>query len=210
MVTLRRAIGRMQSTTDLSQYPNAVVSKVDEVPNFIERHSQVILKPSVSAGAHLTLRIDRDDITNNAETRKVIDEILAIHNNADVMVQPFLHSVTTFGEVSMIYISNKFVHAIRKVPKNGDYRVQKMHGARYEAYQPNEGDFKFGESVISAMKATIAENNPKVRVINSDRLMRRSTLMSMLYISCQIRKWMRCSCTVAWISFRLIRPTQRC
>jgi hypothetical protein len=128
----------------------------------------VILKPSISAGANLTVRVPKGSL-QSAETQAIISKIKAVHANVDVMVQPFLSTVTAFGEISLIYVANKFVHAIRKVPKNGDYRVQKMHGASYEAYLPNEGDLAFGEKVIASMKQIMAAKNPQVayhRILN--------------------------------------------
>lgn len=42
----------------------------------------------------------------------------------DLLVQPFLASVKTKGEVSLIFIDNEFVHAVRKKPAQGEFKVQ--------------------------------------------------------------------------------------
>lgn len=41
-----------------------------------------------------------------------------------VLLQPFLPSITSMGELSLIYIQGKFSHAVRKYPGKGDFRVQ--------------------------------------------------------------------------------------
>jgi hypothetical protein len=45
----------------------------------------------------------------------------------DLLIQPFLASVKTKGEVSLIFIENEFVHAIKKKPTQGDFKVQGTH-----------------------------------------------------------------------------------
>ena len=44
-------------------------------------------------------------------------------------MQPFIENIRTEGEFSLFYFSGEFSHAIRKVPKSGDFRVQEEHGA---------------------------------------------------------------------------------
>lgn len=41
-----------------------------------------------------------------------------------VLLQPFLSSIATVGELSLIYIQGHFSHAVRKYPKKGEFRVQ--------------------------------------------------------------------------------------
>ena len=85
----------------------------------------IILKPTVSASALNTFKLSLKDL-NTHETPSI---------QTDWIIQPFLKLVETEGEVSMFYYGSEFCHAIRKVPKAGDFRVQSEFGGKYEAYQ---------------------------------------------------------------------------
>jgi glutathione synthase/RimK-type ligase-like ATP-grasp enzyme len=77
----------------------------------------VVLKPAVSAGSFETHRVDR------VSGPPIFDRLVA---ERDVMVQPYLGSVETYGERSMILIDGELTHAIRKSPRfaGGDERVE--------------------------------------------------------------------------------------
>jgi hypothetical protein len=47
----------------------------------------------------------------------------------DMMVQPYLRSVESHGELSVIVIDGVVTHAINKLPKHGDFRCQPEWGA---------------------------------------------------------------------------------
>ena len=49
------------------------------------------------------------------------------------MVQPFLPSLETEGELSLIYIEGQLSHAVRKQPAPGDFRVQSIWGGTVAA-----------------------------------------------------------------------------
>lgn len=90
---------------------------------------KVVIKPAVSAGSHETKIF---------ETAKLSQEILdAKIDYGDWLVQPFLEEIKSAGEISMLFFGGQFSHAIQKVPKSGDFRVQKQFGAQYLKYIPS-------------------------------------------------------------------------
>lgn len=44
-----------------------------------------------------------------------------------IIIQPFLPSINTRGEISLVYIDNEFSHAIVKKPRDGSFLVQGAH-----------------------------------------------------------------------------------
>ena len=46
------------------------------------------------------------------------------------LIQPYLPSVATRGELSLVFLDGRFTHAIRKQPAPGDFRVQEHLGGR--------------------------------------------------------------------------------
>jgi hypothetical protein len=49
--------------------------------------------------------------------------------NESMMMQPYIESVETEGEISVIAFDEEVSHVVRKVPVAGDYRVQDDFGA---------------------------------------------------------------------------------
>ena len=70
------------------------------------------------------------------------------------LVQPYLNSVETEGEYSFLYFGNGFSHALRKLPKTGDYRVQALHGGREEPYEPTKEDREQARSILDVLDFT--------------------------------------------------------
>ena len=47
----------------------------------------------------------------------------------DLLVQPLVESITTEGELSLLYAGGRLSHMVRKVPQDGDIRVQPEFGS---------------------------------------------------------------------------------
>jgi glutathione synthase/RimK-type ligase-like ATP-grasp enzyme len=71
----------------------------------------VVVKPSVSAGARNTSRYGP---TEQEQARAHVARLLAVDRT--VLVQPYVDSVDTNGETGLIFIGGVFSHAIRKGP----------------------------------------------------------------------------------------------
>lgn len=78
---------------------------------------QAVVKPCVSAGAHRTLRFSSSD------WRAAQDLLVEICSSGEAMVQPYLETVETSQERSLIFIDGVFSHAVRRDPvlRTGSY-----------------------------------------------------------------------------------------
>ena len=72
---------------------------------------ELVVKPSISAGARNTSRYPAGDI---AAARAHVRQLLAA--GRAVMVQPYVESVDIVGETGVIFIDGVFSHAVRKGP----------------------------------------------------------------------------------------------
>jgi len=88
---------------------------------------EVVVKPVVSASAHETWRASRASI---AVDHVRYARLLA---GGPLMVQPFLPAIATEGEWSLCFFGGRYSHAVLKLPRAGDFRVQADHGGRYSA-----------------------------------------------------------------------------
>lgn len=88
--------------------------------------TRAFLKPVVGASASDTLRFGVDDA--GLEAARVHLSAVA----APMIVQPYLETVESAGEWSVILVDGQPTHGVRKVPVPGDYRVQDDYGAKDE------------------------------------------------------------------------------
>lgn len=84
--------------------------------------SKVVIKPSVSASAHMTYLVEASDVRRYRQTLR------ALAAESDVLVQPYVAEVTRDGEWSLCYIGGDYSHAVLKRPRPGDFRVQPQFG----------------------------------------------------------------------------------
>jgi glutathione synthase/RimK-type ligase-like ATP-grasp enzyme len=101
----------------------------------------VVVKPQVGAGAWRQSKIERGAQLPSADELPL----------GAAMIQPFLRSVQSEGEYSLLYFNRRFSHAAQKVPRLGDYRVQAMFGGRESPYQPTEEELRTTQSVVDAI-----------------------------------------------------------
>ncbi|WP_154223524.1 ATP-grasp domain-containing protein [Marinicella rhabdoformis] len=99
------------------------------------------LKPTIGADSSGTFRFTLNTI-DKAQTH--LNQWL---DKQDMILQSYLPSVESYGEVSLIFIGNQYSHAIRKIPVAGDYRVQDTFGAKDMPHQPSEKETQIAYAV---------------------------------------------------------------
>lgn len=95
---------------------------------------EVVVKPTVSASAFRTLRLQPADAPKNQ------DDFAALLGHSGLMIQPLLSEVLDDGEWSFLYFRRDgrltFSHAVLKSPARGDFRVQAELGGSSLALAP--------------------------------------------------------------------------
>lgn len=122
-------------------FDNAVIDKAfDEFSS-----DAIVIKPVLSANADDTFKLER-------ETWKESAGVLSnTFKQRDFMIQPFLSSIVDEGEYSLFYFGGAFSHAIKKVPQEGDFRVQEEHGGRLHPVNVDDVQLAVAEKALSAM-----------------------------------------------------------
>ena len=105
--------------------------------------SDAVIKPTISGAARHTYRVDHQ---NAAQLQPTIDHLLETES---FIFQPFMASIAE-GELSLMVFDGKYSHAVRKVPKAGDFRVQDDHGGKVHSYQPTPREIEFAERAVAA------------------------------------------------------------
>lgn len=81
----------------------------DVIGASLERSGQVVVKPSVSAGSRDTARFGRRDIRDAVALAERITS-----GGRTAMIQPYLDSVDSHGEVGLVYFDGAFSHGFNK------------------------------------------------------------------------------------------------
>ncbi len=114
--------------------------------------SKIVLKPTVSGSSFKTFLCS----TDSQDWQPKAQEILETH---DLLVQPFLPTIETAGEVSLIYFNSsvnissapQFSHAVLKTPKPQDFRVQAEFGGHTKPLKPSKELFTLSEKVLATL-----------------------------------------------------------
>ena len=106
----------------------------------------VVVKPAVGIGAQGAGRFDVGDARGQVH----LDALLG---RGDALVQPFVASIASEGELSVVCIEGRATHAVRKYPAAGDYRVHDEWGGRAEASDAGPAARALAERVVSALPA---------------------------------------------------------
>ncbi len=105
---------------------------------------EAVIKPCISGGARHTYRVNR---ANAAEIEATVRPLLAAEA---FLVQPFVPAIMTQGEDSLMVFGGRYSHAIRKIAKPGDFRVQDDHGGTAHAYDATAAQIELAERAIAA------------------------------------------------------------
>ncbi len=99
--------------------PGGEAEAVDEIAQL--GWEQVVIKPVIDLGARNLVRVPAD----------LVEEMLERYEVA-TMAQPYLPSVATEGELSLVHLGGELSHSLRKLPARGDFRVQPQYGGTHQ------------------------------------------------------------------------------
>lgn len=99
----------------------------------------VVIKPRRSGGAYLTTRL----AAGEAPAFEPFDQ--------RAMVQPYLPSVETVGEISLVFFNGDYSHSVRKVARSGDFRVQPDWGGLVSRAEPDADEHAAAKAALGAV-----------------------------------------------------------
>jgi len=114
-----------------------VADQIREVP-----WEEIVVKPAVDGGARHAWRGRRDDPSLSRVAERLTE-------HGDVVVQPFVPAIVD-GERSLVFLGGRFSHAVRKVPKAGDYRSQRHLGGHEVDHEPDSAELQVALAAMAA------------------------------------------------------------
>jgi glutathione synthase/RimK-type ligase-like ATP-grasp enzyme len=120
---------------------------IDQLVDTFDRFgvNRVIVKPVISTNATDTYLLERDTVS------VLSTELHETFANRPHIVQPFIENIQSEGEFSLFYFNRQFSHAIQKIPKRNDFRVQEEYGATISAVDPEAALRKTADQVMQVV-----------------------------------------------------------
>lgn len=121
--------------------PSLVIDSLDE--RAVDRArdsfgcSDIVVKPLVSASAYGTFRLGGGDFPGAVRGWRML-------------AQPWIGSITSSGEYSLIFFGGEFSHAVSKVPVPGEFRVQPEYGGIITRCEPPAGSVAIAQAALAA------------------------------------------------------------
>ena len=110
------------------------------------KFKDAVIKPSISGAAKNTFKIN---LNNYFEYENSFKNLI-FNENSEMIFQEFLYSIQRIGEISLIVINGQFTHAVKKIAKHGDFRVQDDHGGKVINHIAVKKEIEFAENCIKA------------------------------------------------------------
>lgn len=119
-------------------FADRVTATVVEEARDLLGGGEMVLKPQISGGSNQTIRLAPSAALDGGPA-------------GEAMIQPFLPSIATEGELSMLFFDGVFSHAVGKVAQDGDFRVQPQFGSKIGPRAPSDEAFEVAGSVFKAL-----------------------------------------------------------
>lgn len=128
--------------------PTNIVKSTNQALEVIKslKVQQIILKPAVSASGDNTYKLER---LNTLLISKRAKDIL---QNSDLVIQPFIDEVGTFGEVSCVVIGGDILFCMLKKPAKNSFLVHEHHGGNYTPTNTEKKESDFIEKILKTFK----------------------------------------------------------
>ena len=108
----------------------------------------IVVKPIVGASAFNIIRIKKSETEDGQKALKLL-----LQQN-DCLIQPLMKEIFE-GEISMIFLGKKFSHAIIKLPREDEFRVQIELGGTEELTNLSPELIKQGQKIINAVEGNL-------------------------------------------------------
>lgn len=137
----------------------------------------VVIKPALGCDGEGVARFD----CLNEDAVSYIRKLLTTSaEHSIVLIQPFISSVKSLGELSLVYIDGEFTHAVRKRAADGEYRIQERFGGFYEATNPSSAAMQTGDATVAALRKLLPRLLSQPETVNSSLLYTRVDVMCCL------------------------------
>jgi glutathione synthase/RimK-type ligase-like ATP-grasp enzyme len=119
---------------------------------------RVVAKPAVGAGARGAIRSRFDEPLLAQHLQRLVDQ-------GDALVQPYVETIGTSGETSLVYFRGELSHAVRKLPGAGDYRIHEHLGGSTSPHEPDAAELDVAGRALAQVGTTSALTYARVDLV---------------------------------------------
>lgn len=132
----------------------------EPVSQFLKEHpsDEYLLKPRVGAGGFGFQRLSADELIHVLSQWQETD--------GPVFAQPIQKTIATTGEKSLMYSRGELTHAVQKLPKSGEIRIQEEWGGSTKLYEPSPDERALADKLIHENAADLLY--ARVDIINDE------------------------------------------
>jgi len=132
-------------TLSFAQGSSANLEQLMEVHGWPE----VVIKPAISANAYGTILVEEGLAT---EGQLYLDHMLSIH---DMLIQPYIPTVMSSGERSLIFIDGKVTHAVLYPPVLSRDGIMKSDLPKRGLIVPHEEELRLVYKIIDTLHSPV-------------------------------------------------------
>lgn len=121
---------------------------------------RAVLKAAVAQTGRYLMAVDRDAVSAG---QRHLDRLLP---HEDMLLQPYLESITTNGEVSLVFLEGELSHAAVKRAPSGDFRVHDDFGGTLDLHTPSDAEVAVGRAALAAVEEPLL--HARVDLVNGD------------------------------------------
>jgi glutathione synthase/RimK-type ligase-like ATP-grasp enzyme len=119
---------------------------------FFDLNHGLVFKPVVSASAYNTHKLSWEALQD--DTTSVLKELQSLLTSRPMMIQPYLKSIETRGELSLMFMGGEFSHAVQKLPARNDFRIQEKYGGMTHPYTPSPKELALAKATLGSYAPT--------------------------------------------------------
>ena len=109
--------------------------------------SQYLIKPRVGAGGFGFEKMTASEVLSWLPSHS--------HEERPVFIQPVLSTISSSGERSLIFCAGKLSHAVKKLPIEGEIRIQEEWGGSTELYEPTDKELRLANLIVERLASDL-------------------------------------------------------
>jgi glutathione synthase/RimK-type ligase-like ATP-grasp enzyme len=121
---------------------------VAQIPQWFDvfKTEALVIKPATGVNAIDTF------VLKNPVSAELTEQLSRVFQQRAFMVQPFVENIRDEGEYSLFFFGGEYSHAIQKIPKPGDFRVQEEYGADIRSVEPSQDLLETAQCVLALVE----------------------------------------------------------
>lgn len=128
--------------------PTSRVLKIDETPETIYQQqgwAEAVIKPLAGASGHLVERVELADLASWS------DRVRSQRATGEWLIQEFRPEIQASGEISLVFLTGTFSHAVVKQPDRGEFRISSQYSGQISRVEPPAAILQQAQHILSCL-----------------------------------------------------------